>query len=291
MEELDSRLLASLTITESERPDIEESGREDGIYYPPSMDTSILADFKFHKKLEKERSDHLKKTQSKQISDRALRSGWLQREIEREEKEFKKSDDEEGAEEDVDELIRELEKEEEEKFENLSLMSRESKLSHLMELSSSYSKNKLKKKKFGNLKFVSSLEFLTEIENEIPTQKIIINLFQKNIIKTKKINDQFNYLANKYVHLKFLSLNNNELDNDANQSALLKDNDKFLINEIGLPCILVYVAGELTLNLTRIDLLLEKSGSNDYDKNLEALEDFLIDLQVLNEADIDENFC
>ncbi|KAJ3205161.1 hypothetical protein HK099_000899, partial [Clydaea vesicula] len=216
---------------------------------------------------------------------------WLQREIEREEKEFKKSDDEEGAEEDVDELIRELEKEEEEKFENLSLMSRESKLSHLMELSSSYSKNKLKKKKFGNLKFVSSLEFLTEIENEIPTQKIIINLFQKNIIKTKKINDQFNYLANKYVHLKFLSLNNNELDNDANQSALLKDNDKFLINEIGLPCILVYVAGELTLNLTRIDLLLEKSGSNDYDKNLEALEDFLIDLQVLNEADIDENFC
>jgi thiol-disulfide isomerase/thioredoxin len=107
-----------------------------------------------------------------------------------------------------------------------------------MQLQGAPQTNLIKKKKFGKIFGLSRDSFVDAIDREPVDSYVVIHLFQPHIAPCLKINSYLGQIARKYPLTKFCTIKSTDA--------------KAELDEIGLPVVLVYRAGELIHNIIRV---------------------------------------
>ncbi|KAI8854284.1 thioredoxin-like protein [Chytridium lagenaria] len=205
----------------------------------------VLADYRFHQRQEKARMAEKDRQEAAKLSATAMKSGWIEREIQREEREKLglDKDEEEIGDDEEDALDRLLEK---------------YRMKRLQEMAAVNSRPR-----FGTFTEMEVDQYVTTVEgpgsnpyDEKTT--VVVHLFQPSHDACRLVNAFLAVLAPKYPFTKFVRI------------VSTKTGD---FDEVALPALLVYRGGELALTLLRVDDEIEgwkggRCGVDDFEEYL-----------------------
>ncbi|KAJ3099478.1 Phosducin-like protein 2 [Phlyctochytrium planicorne] len=222
----------------------------------------VIADFKFHERQERARAVEKARAETIKLSSTAMKSGWIEREIQREENEKMGVESlEEMGDDEEDALIRLLESEEDEYL-------KEYRYRRMKEMSQNVGKSV-----YGEFIEIDVDEYVEAIEGSDvdPATTVVIHLYQPNLDACRLVNAFLSVLAPKYPLVKFLRIVSTKAD--AN------------FDPVALPALLIYRAGEMVEALMRVDDEIEgwKNGRCD----VVDFEGFLVGKGVLRGGDKD----
>ncbi|ORX54637.1 hypothetical protein BCR36DRAFT_8911 [Piromyces finnis] len=233
----------------------------------------VIADYKFHQKQNALRREQNEREIQANINKGSMASGWIQRQIEQEEREKfgetvdaiedKKNENTISMKElnnaldehnELDELL-----EDDDEF---MIQYRQKRLTELKRIAG--------RTRYGTLYQIGVNQFVDAIDNEDSRTAVIIHLFQPHNEQCKLLNQYLIVLAEKYRLAKFLCIISTEADPN--------------FDEIALPTLLCYRNKELVANLVRVtdDLPTMDNGMFDIDD----LEKLLLNRKALIKDDI-----
>ncbi|KAJ3126158.1 Phosducin-like protein 2 [Physocladia obscura] len=184
----------------------------------------VINDHKFHLKQERARKKIGETERMEKISKKALKSGWLQRQLVNEKNASFESTEE--ADEDIDDMIRSIEDEEDSFVKNY-------KLTKLAEMSLIMSKQK-----FGIFKEIDVEEFVSCVEDNDSDVAVIVHLYQPEIESCRLVNEYLQELAPQFKHIKMVKILSTKAD--------------ATFDVVALPALLIYKGGNLEKSLLRI---------------------------------------
>ncbi|KAI9344943.1 thioredoxin-like protein [Obelidium mucronatum] len=211
----------------------------------------VINDAKFHEEQEKNRNLIHKRAQLDKFNNTALRSGWLDRQLEAE-KNWNTKDEED---EDIDELIKDLEEEED-------AFVKTYKAKRLMEIAMVASTPR-----FGVLKEIEVDEFVSSVENVDESVTVLVHLYQPDVEACRLVNSYLQVLAPQHNSVKMIKIISTKADPS--------------FDNIALPALLIYKGGNLTKSLLRITDEITgwaRSGRCDLDE----FEEYLVRQRVLS---------
>jgi uncharacterized protein YbgA (DUF1722 family) len=233
----------------------------------------VIADYKFHQKQNALRREQHEREVQTNINKGAMASGWIQRQIEQEEREkfgetvdsFKEKDNENTI--SMNELNKALDEHNEldellEDDDEFMIQYRQKRLMELKRIAG--------RTRFGQLFQIGVDQYVDAIDKEDSRTAVIMHLFQPHNEQCKLMNQYLMILAEKYRLAKFLCIVSTEADPN--------------FDEIALPTLLCYRNKELVANLVRITDELPTSDNGMFD--IEDLEKLLLNKKALIKEDI-----
>jgi len=233
----------------------------------------VIADYKFHQKQNAIRREQHEREVQANINKGSMSSGWIQRQIEQEErekfgevvdeinekksentismKELNKALDEHNE---LDELL-----EDDDEF---MIQYRQKRLLELKRIAG--------RTRYGKLFQIGVNQFVDAIDKEDSRTAVIIHLFQPYHEQCKLMNQYLMVLAEKYRLAKFLCIISTEADPN--------------FDEIALPTLLCYRNKELIANLVRVTDELNTMDNGMFD--IEDLENLLLERKALLKDDL-----
>eukprot|EP00833_Pecoramyces_ruminatium_P001276 jgi/Orpsp1_1/1175308/evm.model.c7180000053366.1 len=233
----------------------------------------VIADYKFHQKQNAIRNEQHQREVQANINKGSMASGWIQRQIEQEErekfgetidpieeknnentismKELNKALDEHNE---LDELL-----EDDDEF---MIQYRQKRLMELKRIAG--------RTRFGQLFQIGVDQYVDAIDNEDSRTAVIMHLFQPYNEQCKLLNQYLMILAEKYRLAKFLCIVSTEADPN--------------FDEIALPTLLCYRNKKMVANLVRITDELPTMDNGMFD--IEDLEKLLLKTKALIKEDI-----
>jgi len=233
----------------------------------------VIADYKFHQKQNALRREQHEREVQANINKGSMASGWIQRQIEQEERE-KFGETVDPVEEKLSEntiSMKELNKALDEHNELDELLEDDDEFmiqyrqKRLLEL-----KRIAGRTRYGTLYQIGVNQFVDAIDNEDSRTAVLIHLFQPHNEQCKLLNQYLIALAQKYRLAKFLCIISTEADPN--------------FDEIALPTLLCYRNKELVANLVRVTDELNTSDNGMFD--IEDLEKLLLERKALIKDDI-----
>jgi len=233
----------------------------------------VIADYKFHQKQNAIRREQHEREVQANINKGSMASGWIQRQIEQEEREkFGETVDEIEEKKSENTIsMRELNKalEEHNEFDELledddefMIQYRQKRLQELKRIAG--------RTRFGTLYQIGVNQFVDAIDNEDSRTAVIIHLFQPYNEQCKILNQYLMALAEKYRLAKFLCIISTEADPN--------------FDDIALPTLLCYRNKELIANLVRVTDEIPTMDNGMFD--IEDLENLLLKRKALIKDDI-----
>ncbi|KAJ3340018.1 Phosducin-like protein 2 [Gonapodya sp. JEL0774] len=254
-EEIDQSLANILSDT-ALRQQIENGG-------PQTGPKGVMADYRFHEKQERARAAVREKELARVLMGKGLKSGWMQRQERREERE-KWGDHrrlEEGLDDYEDESDESGDEEVQFQFEGTKWDSRSlaqyldgmaigefdltdrrgvicSGESPKKSTFSGAAHQRHSHKSFGIVTEITQDDYVESIDSEAPHVTVVIHLYQRNHPLCITLNSHLDKLATKYPRVKFLRIISTDADPD--------------FDDVALPAILGYRNGDLVANLVHI---------------------------------------
>jgi len=233
----------------------------------------VIADYKFHQKQNALRREQHEREVQANINKGSMASGWIQRQIEQEEREkFGETVDSLPEKTDGNTIsMKELNKALEEHNELDELLEDDDEFmiqyrqKRLMEL-----KRIAGRTRFGQLFQIGVDQYVDAIDKEDSRTAVIIHLFQPHNEQCKLLNHYLMALAEKYRLAKFLCIISTEADPN--------------FDEVALPTLLCYRNKELVANLVRITDELPTMDNGMFD--IEDLENLLLKSKALYKEDV-----
>lgn len=235
----------------------------------------VIADYKFHQKQNAIRREQHEREVQANINKGSMASGWIQRQIEQEEKEkfgevveeYKEDDDKNKNTISMNELNNALEEHNEldellEDDDEFMIQYRQKRLLELKRIAG--------RTRFGQLYQIGVNQYVDAIDKEDSRTAVIIHLFQPHNEQCKLLNQYLMLLAEKYRLAKFLCIISTEADPN--------------FDDIALPTLLCYRNKKLVANLVRVTDELETMDNGMFD--IEDLEKLLLDKNALIKDDI-----
>ncbi|KAI8900581.1 thioredoxin-like protein [Globomyces pollinis-pini] len=202
----------------------------------------VKEDYKFHKKQERARAHEKQQSDFNRLSKQALSSGWLQRTIQHEESQ-KTLLEEDQDEDDLKSI-------------------RQKRLAELKKLS--------QLPKFGSVFELDQDSYVKCIDNESPSVKVVIHLYERNVEPCRLVNSYLGKLATIYKSTKFCRI----ISTTADES----------FDQVALPAILVYQGGDLVNTLLRITDEIPGWAQSGW-CSFEDFEEYLVLLDVLHDQE------
>lgn len=227
----------------------------------------VKADYKFHQKQEKLREQEKTTQYLSEISSRALKSGWIDREIARENFERNPHSDnarvERDEDEETDELIRELEDEIEDQQNPEMLV-------HLV--NDIETRRRLyQKTRYGMLQTIPGDQFISIIEQTDSEVMVFIHISNPRLPECRILDSLLASIARKYPGSRFITVQRDEI------------NAKF--DDRVMPVVVCYRGGDLVDTLCGF-----AEGLGEWKRKgtceVEDLEEFLVKKGLLSEDDI-----
>jgi len=233
----------------------------------------VIADYKFHQKQNAIRREQHEREVQANINKGSMASGWIQRQIEQEEREkFGEVVDEVEEKKSENTIsMKELNKALEEHNELDELLEDDDEFmiqyrqKRLLEL-----KRIAGRTRFGKLFQIGVNQFVDAIDNEDSRTAVIIHLFQPYNEQCKLMNQYLMVLAEKYRLAKFLCIISTEADPN--------------FDEIALPTLLCYRNKELVANLVRVTDEIDTMDNGMFD--IDDLENLLLERNALIKDDL-----
>jgi len=233
----------------------------------------VIADYKFHQKQNAIRREQHEREVQANINKGSMSSGWIQRQIEQEEREkFGETVDEIDEKKSENTIsMKELNKALDEHNELDELLEDDDEFmiqyrqKRLLEL-----KRIAGRTRYGKLFQIGVNQFVDAIDKEDSRTAVIIHLFQPYHEQCKLMNQYLMVLAEKYRLAKFLCIISTEADPN--------------FDEIALPTLLCYRNKELIANLVRVTDELNTMDNGMFD--IEDLENLLLERKALLKDDL-----
>jgi len=233
----------------------------------------VIADYKFHQKQNALRREQHEREVQANINKGSMASGWIQRQIEQEEREkFGETVDpaeikNNGNTISMNELNKALDEHNEldellEDDDEFMIQYRQKRLMELKRIAG--------RTRFGQLFQIGVDQYVDAIDNEDSRTAVIMHLFQPHNEQCKLLNQYLMILAEKYRLAKFLCIVSTEADPN--------------FDEIALPTLLCYRNKELVANLVRITDELPTTDNGMFD--IDDLEKLLLKTKALVKEDI-----
>ncbi|CAJ0861932.1 18051_t:CDS:2 [Entrophospora sp. SA101] len=244
-------LVESILLNHSFNDEEKEPTRTPNEHYGPQTGPKgVLADQAFHKQqMNQQKNESIKAYNEKMLSKAITTTSYQE-----DEKLLNlQNNDEELLKELEDVESNEEEKKILEKYREMRLKEMKIKQFHKLYNNNGNSSN-IERKRFGNLKEISSNQYVKAIDEEPSNVSIVVHIFDNSIPQCRLLNDCLANLARKYVKAKFLRILANDLDFDV----------------VGLPTLLVYRNGRLIVNLVKVT---DEIGETNFD--VDNVEDVL----------------
>ncbi|KAJ3114910.1 hypothetical protein HDU96_001467 [Phlyctochytrium bullatum] len=232
----------------------------------------VLADYKFHQRQERARAVAKERAEAEKLSAKGMSSGWMQREIAREERERwggkdAPADDDELGEDEEEALFRMLDGEDDPYLQ-------EYRMKRMQELA-----QRASRRRFGAFSEIEVDQFLAAIEGPdvSPDTTVVVHLFQPAHDGCRLVNAFLSVLAAKYPFTRFVRIVSTKADRN--------------FDDVALPALLVYRGGELAVTLLRVvDEVAEASGAGRRTGrcDLEEFEAYLVRKRVLDPEEADD---
>ncbi|KAJ3252538.1 hypothetical protein HDU77_005085 [Chytriomyces hyalinus] len=217
----------------------------------------VINDRAFHRQQERARSDLRRLEQHSKVSQKALKSGWLGRQIEAEQKTWSYGDKNgDNVKDEIDEILQALEDEGgDDDF------IKQYKGKRLLEMA-----NISLQPTFGTFREIEVDEFVECVEKH-PDVTVIVHMYQPQVEACRLVNAFLQRLALDYTSVKMVGIISTKADPN--------------FDDIALPALLIYRNGNLEKSLLRITDEVDgwaRSGRC----NLEDFEDYLVKNRVLS---------
>ncbi|KAJ3193582.1 Phosducin-like protein 3 [Irineochytrium annulatum] len=192
----------------------------------------VLADYKFHQTQEAARATERSQRDADRLDRSALRSGFMQRQIDAEEREKRGTRldaAQQAADEDDEDLLRLLEGEEEDE----EVFLREYKARRLAEMTES-----LRGPRFGDFVEITVNDYVRCVEGSGRGVDVLVHLYQPSHDACRLVNAFMSVLAPRYPGTRFVRIVSTEADET--------------FDEVALPAVLHYRDGEVVKSLMRV---------------------------------------
>ncbi|KAJ3218270.1 Phosducin-like protein 2 [Dinochytrium kinnereticum] len=234
----------------------------------------VIADFKFHERQERARASEKERLEAQKLSATAMKSGWIEREIQREDRERRGEDagdgEDELGEDEEDAILRLLESEDDQYL-------KEYRMKRMQEIAISSARPR-----FGTFNEIDVDQYVSSIEGDgvAESTTVVMHLYQPSHDACRLVNAFLSILAPKYQHTRFLRIVSTKADRH--------------FDDIALPALLVYRGGELAVTLLRISDEIsgwtKSSGSTAGGRcDIEDFEAYLVQKKVLDPEDGDDH--
>ncbi|KAJ1535128.1 hypothetical protein HK096_002993 [Nowakowskiella sp. JEL0078] len=265
--------------------DPEDVPQRTGNYTGPK---GVLADYEFHQTLGRVREKQQLQVKADRLSSGALRSGFMQRQIQTEFDEKNQTSlvtDQQPVVDTDDELIRQLEQEEEDfvaefdgekpstirsgRLATSELVAIRAK--RLMEMNSL-----LVKPTYGVFREISVADYVNQIDGAPKDVSVVLHLYQQSHDACRLLNSLLTVLAKMYPATKFLRVIAEQADPDMDF-------------DVSMPALLVYRNGDLVNNLLRLSDEIQ-TWKNTGRCDVDDLEAFLIKMGIIKDEELLEDF-
>ncbi|KAL2919831.1 hypothetical protein HK105_200748 [Polyrhizophydium stewartii] len=219
----------------------------------------VANDYKFHKRQEAARAAARREADARRWSDRALSTGWMQRQLAAERKASASAATAPAT------SLEELEDEFEE-LENDDDYIAEYRARRILELQALSMRPR-----FGTVVDLDATSYVPAIDDEDPAVTVVVHLYQRTHEACRTVNAYLDRLATAYPTTKFARIISTVAD--------------AAFDDVALPALLVYEAGSLTHTLLRLTDEIDgwaRTGRVAF----EDFESYLWDMGVLRESDM-----